>query len=155
MFFFWKASVIVFFLLWMILICADPAILLHSHTVPLIQWFIRLLPSWGTRIQSSGGRGYTYIMWNRDSPISVVSLQIQKWTVTVLFSLYIMFFEKIQWLFSIFLWVMLFEKGYVIVFFFFDNGFLKRVCDCFVFLLKDAIPKGFSDWFQVWSKLSI
>jgi hypothetical protein len=33
----------------------EPAISLHSYTVPLVQWSTRLLPSWGTRVQSPGG----------------------------------------------------------------------------------------------------
>jgi hypothetical protein len=35
--------------------CGEPAISLHSYTVPLVQWSTRLLPSWGTRVQCSGG----------------------------------------------------------------------------------------------------
>jgi hypothetical protein len=44
----------------------------HWSSGPPI-WF----PSWGTRVQSPGGRGV--LMWNRDSPVSVVSQQYNKY----------------------------------------------------------------------------
>jgi hypothetical protein len=47
------------------------AIPLHSYTVSLIQWSTRLLPA--MRDPDSIPRGI--LMWNRDSPVSVVSLQ--------------------------------------------------------------------------------
>jgi hypothetical protein len=51
--------------------CGEPAISLHSHHVSLVQWTTRLLPV--MRDPGSFPRGV--LMWNRDSPISVVSLQ--------------------------------------------------------------------------------
>ncbi len=35
--------------------CGEPAISLHSYTVPLVQWSTIWFPSWGTRVQSLGG----------------------------------------------------------------------------------------------------
>ncbi len=46
------------------------AISLHSYTVPLVQWSTHLLPI--MRDPGSIPRGV--LMWNRDSPVSVVSL---------------------------------------------------------------------------------
>ncbi len=50
--------------------CRELAISLHSHHVSLVQWTTRLLPV--TRDLSSKPLGG--LMWNRDSPVSVVSL---------------------------------------------------------------------------------
>ncbi len=50
--------------------CGEPAISLHSYTVSLVQWVNPLLPI--MRDQGSIPKGV--IMWNRDSPVSVVSL---------------------------------------------------------------------------------
>ncbi len=55
--------------------CGEPAISLHSHTVPLVQWSTRLLPV--MRDLGSIPRGE--LMWNRDSPISIVSLHWWPW----------------------------------------------------------------------------
>jgi hypothetical protein len=52
--------------------CGEPAISLHSHHVSLVQWTPRLLPI--TRYLGSIPLGGTYV--NRDSPVSIVSLQI-------------------------------------------------------------------------------
>jgi hypothetical protein len=51
--------------------CGEPAISLHSYTVPLVQWSTRLLPV--MRDPGSNPRGV--LIWNRDSPVSVVWLQ--------------------------------------------------------------------------------
>jgi hypothetical protein len=53
-----------------LLYCADPVISLHSHHVSLVQWTPCLLLSQGTRVQIPWG----VLMWNWDSPVSVVSL---------------------------------------------------------------------------------
>ncbi len=50
--------------------CEEPAISLHSHHVLLVQWSARLLPV--MRDPGSIPRGD--LMWNRDSPVSIVSL---------------------------------------------------------------------------------
>ncbi len=50
--------------------CGEPAISLHSHHVSLVQWTNPLLPV--TRDLGSNPLGG--LMWNRDSPVSVVSL---------------------------------------------------------------------------------
>jgi hypothetical protein len=50
--------------------CGDPAISLHSYTVPLVQWFTRLLLV--MRDQGSIPRGV--LVWIRDSFVSIVSL---------------------------------------------------------------------------------
>jgi hypothetical protein len=50
--------------------CGEPAISLHSNKVPLVQWSTHLLPV--MRDPGSIPRGI--LMWNRDSPVSVVSL---------------------------------------------------------------------------------
>jgi hypothetical protein len=50
--------------------CGEPAISLHSHHVSLVQWTNPLLPSQGTWVQIPWG----VLRWNRDSPVSVVSL---------------------------------------------------------------------------------
>ncbi len=51
-------------------ICGEPAISLYSYTVLLVQWSAHLLPA--MRDPGSIPRGV--LMWNRDSPVSVVSL---------------------------------------------------------------------------------
>ncbi len=51
--------------------CGEPAISLHSHDVSLIQWTTRLLPV----MRDPGSKPREVLMWNRDSPVSVVSLQ--------------------------------------------------------------------------------
>jgi hypothetical protein len=50
--------------------CGEPAISLHSHHVSLVQWTTCLLPL--TRDPASKPMGG--LMWNRDSPVSVVLL---------------------------------------------------------------------------------
>jgi hypothetical protein len=50
--------------------CGEPAISLHSHHVSLVQWTTCLLPV--TRDPGSNPLGG--LLWNRDSPVSVVSL---------------------------------------------------------------------------------
>jgi hypothetical protein len=52
------------------MLCGEPAISLHSHTVSLVQWINPLLPV--MRDQGSIPRGV--LLWNRDFPVSVVSL---------------------------------------------------------------------------------
>ncbi len=51
--------------------CGEPAISLHSYTVPLVQWSTRLLPV----MRNPGSIPRGVLMWNRDSPVSVVLLQ--------------------------------------------------------------------------------
>ncbi len=51
--------------------CGEPAISLHSYTVSLVQWVNPLLPV--MRDPGSIPRGV--LMWHRDSPVSIVSLQ--------------------------------------------------------------------------------
>ncbi len=51
--------------------CGEPAISLHPHHVSLVQWTTRLLPV--MRDPGSIARGV--LMWKRDSPVSVISLQ--------------------------------------------------------------------------------
>ncbi len=51
--------------------CGESAISGHWYTVPLVQWSTRLLPI--MRDPGSNPRGV--LMWNQDSPVSVVSLQ--------------------------------------------------------------------------------
>jgi hypothetical protein len=51
-------------------LCGEPAISMHSHTVPLVQWSTCLLPV--MRDPGSIPRGI--LMCNRDSPVSVVLL---------------------------------------------------------------------------------
>jgi hypothetical protein len=46
-------------------VCGEPAISLHSHTVPLVQWSTCLLPGSIPRV---------VLMWNQDSPVTIVSL---------------------------------------------------------------------------------
>jgi hypothetical protein len=56
--------------------CGEPAISLHSHHVSLVQWTTCLLPV--TRDPGlNPQRGE--LMWNRDSPISDVSLHWWPW----------------------------------------------------------------------------
>jgi hypothetical protein len=52
------------------LFCREPAISLHSYTVPLVQWSTCLLPV--MRDPGSIPRGV--FMWNWDSPVSITSL---------------------------------------------------------------------------------
>ncbi len=51
--------------------CGEPAISLHSHHVSLVQWTTCLLPITRDPVQIPRG----VLMWNRDSPVSDVSLQ--------------------------------------------------------------------------------
>ncbi len=55
---------------WILFYCEDPAISLHSYTVPLVQWSTHLLPV--MRDPGSIPRGV--LKWNWDSHVSVVSL---------------------------------------------------------------------------------
>ncbi len=55
--------------------CGEPAISLHSYTVPLVQWSFRLLPV--MRDPGSIPRGV--LIWNWDSPVSVVLLHWWLW----------------------------------------------------------------------------
>jgi hypothetical protein len=50
--------------------CGEPAISLHSHHVSLVQWTTRLLPV----TRNLGSKPQDGTLWNRDSPVSVVSL---------------------------------------------------------------------------------
>ncbi len=52
--------------------CGEPAISLHSHHVSLVQWTTRLLPIMRGPGSIPGG----VLMWNRDSPVSVVLLHL-------------------------------------------------------------------------------
>ncbi len=56
-------------------VCADPAISLHWHHVSLVQWTNHLLPV----VRDPGSILRGTIMWNRDSPISVVSPHWWPW----------------------------------------------------------------------------
>jgi hypothetical protein len=51
--------------------CGEPAISPHSHHVSLVQWTTCLLPV----TRDPGSKPLGGVMWNRDSPVSVVSLQ--------------------------------------------------------------------------------
>jgi hypothetical protein len=51
--------------------CGDPAISHDSHHVSLVQWTTCLLPV----TRDTGSNPLGRLMWNRDSPVSVVSLQ--------------------------------------------------------------------------------
>ncbi len=55
--------------------CGEPAISLNSHHVSLVQWTTCLLPV--TRERGSNPLGG--LMWNRDSPVGVVSLHWWPW----------------------------------------------------------------------------
>ncbi len=55
--------------------CGQPAISLHSHHVSLVQWTTRLLPVTRPRVQIPWG----VLMWNRNSPVCVVSLYWWPW----------------------------------------------------------------------------
>jgi hypothetical protein len=59
--------------------CGEPAISLHSYTVPLVQWSTRLLPV----MRDPGSIPKGVLMWNRDSPVSVVWLKV---TISALIS---------------------------------------------------------------------
>jgi hypothetical protein len=50
--------------------CGEPAISLHSYTVSLVQWVTHLLPV----ISDPGSIPRGVLMWNWDSPVSVVLL---------------------------------------------------------------------------------
>jgi hypothetical protein len=50
---------------------------LHSYPLSLVQWTNRLLPV--TRDPGSNSQGGGVLMWNRDSPVSVVSLHWWPW----------------------------------------------------------------------------
>ncbi len=52
-----------------------PAISLHSHHVSLVQWTTRLLPA----TRDPGSKPLGGLMWNRDSPVSVISLHWWPW----------------------------------------------------------------------------
>ncbi len=54
--------------------CVEPAISLHSHHVSLVQWTTRLLPI----TRDPGSNPWGLIMWNWDSPVSIVLLQEYK-----------------------------------------------------------------------------
>ncbi len=53
-----------------VLYCEAPAISLHSHTVSLVQWVNPLLPV----MRDPGSIPKGVLMWNRDSPVSFISL---------------------------------------------------------------------------------
>ncbi len=55
--------------------CREPAIFFHSHHVSLVQWTNPLLPVIRSWVQIS----WEVLMWNGDSPVSVVSLH---WCIT-------------------------------------------------------------------------
>jgi hypothetical protein len=59
-----------------LIVCGEPAISLHSYTVPLAQWSTRLLPI----IRDPGSIPRGVLMWNRDSPVSVVLLHWWPWS---------------------------------------------------------------------------
>ncbi len=56
---------------WLTIYCGDPAISLHSYTVLLVQWSNHLLPV----MRDLGSIPRRVLIWNRDSPVNVVSLQ--------------------------------------------------------------------------------
>jgi hypothetical protein len=53
--------------------CGEPSISLHSYTVSLVQWVNPLLPV----MRDLGLIHRRVLMWNRDSPVCIVSLQKQ------------------------------------------------------------------------------
>ncbi len=55
-------------------LCGEPAISHDSHHVSLVQWTTCLLPA----TRDSGSNPLGGLMWNRDSPVSGVSLQLLK-----------------------------------------------------------------------------
>jgi hypothetical protein len=55
--------------------CVEPAISLHLYTVPLVQWSTRLLPV----KRDTGSIPRKVLMWNRNSPVSVVTLHWWPW----------------------------------------------------------------------------
>ncbi len=55
--------------------CGEPAISLHSHHVSLVQWTTRLLPV----MRDPGFIPRGVLLWNRNSPVSVVSLHWWPW----------------------------------------------------------------------------
>jgi hypothetical protein len=52
--------------------CGEPAISLHSYTVSLVQWSTRFLPV----RRDTGSITRRVLMWNPDSPVGIVSLQM-------------------------------------------------------------------------------
>jgi hypothetical protein len=54
--------------------CVEPVISLHSYTVSLVQWSTRLLRHEGPGFNPQG-----VVMWNRDSPVSIVLLHWWPW----------------------------------------------------------------------------
>ncbi len=54
----------------MVQYCGESAISLHSYTVPLVRWSTCLLPI----MKDPGSIPSGVLMWNRDSPVSIVSL---------------------------------------------------------------------------------
>jgi hypothetical protein len=50
--------------------CGEPASSLHSHTVPPVQWSTCLLPA----MRDPGSIPKGLLIWNRDSPVSIVLL---------------------------------------------------------------------------------
>ncbi len=56
-------------------LCGEPALSLHSHHVSLVQWTNPLLPV----TRDLGSKPLRGLMWNRDSPVSVVSLHWWPW----------------------------------------------------------------------------
>jgi hypothetical protein len=73
------------------LLGGSPVESLHSYIIPLVQWSTRLLPI--MRDPGSIPRGV--LMWNRDSPVSIVSLQIH--ILVVAFRLWLLLFFSV-WL---------------------------------------------------------
>ncbi len=55
--------------------CGEPAISLHLHTVPMVQWSTHLLPV----MRGLGTIPWGVLVWNGDSPVSVVSLHCWPW----------------------------------------------------------------------------
>ncbi len=60
---------------WKYTYCGEPTISLHSYTVPLVKWSTRLLPV----MRDPGLIPRGVLMWNWDSPVSVVSLHWWPW----------------------------------------------------------------------------
>ncbi len=56
-------------------ICGEPAISLHSDHVSLVQWTAHFLPV----TRDPGSKPLGGLMWNRDSPVSIVSLHWWPW----------------------------------------------------------------------------
>jgi hypothetical protein len=64
--------------------CGEPAISNDSHHVSLVQWTTCLLPA----TSYTGSNPLWGLMWNRDSPVSDVSLQAFKFLMTWSFQPY-------------------------------------------------------------------